>query len=57
MSLIRYKQEGQLNFIWMCDPMHGNTYTLNNVKTRNVKEIQDEILEVSAILESQGESL
>ncbi|MBA4249059.1 MAG: hypothetical protein C0432_04520 [Candidatus Puniceispirillum sp.] len=34
----------QNDFMWMCDPMHGNTYTASNgFKTRKVEDITDEM--------------
>ena len=39
-DLILSKQQNQLNFIWMCDPMHGNTFNANNFKTRSVEAIK-----------------
>jgi len=37
------KREG-FNILWMCDPMHGNTYTNNlNQKTRLFEDILEEI--------------
>lgn len=29
--------------LWCCDPMHANTFTLNGVKTRSVREIHREL--------------
>lgn len=46
-SLISYKKYNSLNFIWMCDPMHGNTYTAGDLKTRKVDDIKNEIIEVN----------
>jgi 3-deoxy-7-phosphoheptulonate synthase len=36
------KNEG-LNVVWCCDPMHGNTTTINNHKTRIFDNILEEI--------------
>lgn len=37
--------------------MHGNTFSTNSIKTRDVNDIQTEISEVKTLLESCGESL
>ena len=44
-EIINMVTKNQLNVIWSCDPMHGNTYkSQNNYKTRNfntiIKELQ-----------------
>lgn len=49
--LIKAKKEYGLNFIWSCDPMHGNTYsTSKNIKTRNVSDILSELTKFATIL-------
>ena len=36
--------KNKLNVIWVCDPMHGNTYqSKTNYKTRNFKAIINEL--------------
>ena len=46
LPLIKAVKEGGHNAVWLCDPMHGNTYTTNEgVKTRSVKAIKQEIRE------------
>lgn len=41
--LRKFSQEG-LNTLWVCDPMHGNTYTnKNNKKYRHFKDILQEL--------------
>ena len=42
-KLIKLIQEHKLNVVWVCDPMHANTYELSNVKTRSIRDIQYEI--------------
>ena len=53
------KQKFGLNFLWMSDPMHGNTYTssLSNVKTRDFSSILNELLEVTSTLSCFNETL
>ena len=38
-KLIQIKKENQLNFLWVCDPMHGNTISENGMKTRNYETV------------------
>ena len=43
-KLIKMITQNNLNIIWSCDPMHGNTYqSKNNYKTRNFKTIINEL--------------
>ena len=43
-KLINMITRTQLNVIWSCDPMHGNTYkSQNNYKTRNFNTITKEL--------------
>ena len=43
-KLIDMINKNKLNVIWMCDPMHGNTYqSKTNYKTRNFKTIINEL--------------
>ena len=43
-KLISKIKKNNLNVIWMCDPMHGNTITLNDgIKTRNFNTIKLEL--------------
>lgn len=42
-----------LKLSWVCDPMHGNTYTdSNEFKTRDMEDIKSEILSTHKILKS-----
>ena len=36
-------KKNDLNVIWICDPMHGNTFTHNNYKVRSLEHIVEEI--------------
>lgn len=38
-KLIQIKKENKLNFLWVCDPMHGNTVSENGKKTRNYETV------------------
>jgi 3-deoxy-7-phosphoheptulonate synthase len=40
--------------VWSCDPMHGNTITLNNYKTRPFDRILTEVENFFAIHHSEG---
>ena len=41
--LLRAVKENKLNVVWICDPMHGNTYKHNGYKVRSFDHIVDEI--------------
>jgi len=41
--LIREVKSRKLNVIWVCDPMHGNTFVHNNYKVRSFDDIVSEI--------------
>merc|ERR1711916_190119 len=41
--LIKEMTCSQINAIWQCDPMHGNTIKKDNIKTRLITSIIDEI--------------
>jgi len=43
-SFIDILQQHDRNVVWICDPMHGNTQTISNTKTRDFKDIFNEIL-------------
>lgn len=48
--VLKIKNSG-LNILWMCDPMHGNTFkTKNNYKTRKLDDITTEITDFVKIL-------
>ena len=42
-EVIQAVQKNNLNVVWCCDPMHGNTVTKNNFKTRLFDDILYEI--------------
>ncbi len=43
-TLIRSVQKAKLNVLWLCDPMHGNTYiSKTGLKTRSFTDIFDEM--------------
>jgi len=41
--LIQVIKSKKLNVIWVCDPMHGNTFAYNNYKVRSFDNIVSEI--------------
>ncbi|MCC0031398.1 MAG: 3-deoxy-7-phosphoheptulonate synthase class II [Brucellaceae bacterium] len=47
------KREGR-NVVWSCDPMHGNTITLNSYKTRPFDRILSEVEQFFAIHRAEG---
>lgn len=47
------KREG-FEVVWVCDPMHGNTITMNNKKTRPFERIMSEIETFFATHREQG---
>jgi 3-deoxy-7-phosphoheptulonate synthase len=47
------KREGR-SVVWSCDPMHGNTVTLNNYKTRPFDAILTEVREFFAVHRGEG---
>ena len=56
-KLIEIKQKHKLNFTWVSDPMHGNTFTANGFKTREYSTLLDEIVLVNQLLKQAGEKL
>lgn len=52
--LVRTLQSENLNVIWCCDPMHGNTRTVGNRKTRDFSDLISEIRSFWKILRSEG---
>lgn len=56
--LINAVQQSNLNVLWSCDPMHGNTQaTRNGYKTRSFDEITSEILTAFRIHKECGSRL
>lgn len=49
---------GDLQILWECDPMHGNTYSINAdgriYKTRNVDDIMNEVVQFINIMRSKN---
>ena len=52
--LIRAVEREGRKVVWSCDPMHGNTITLNNYKTRPFDRILTEVENFFAIHHSEG---
>ena len=53
--LIKRAKSEKLNLLWICDPMHGNTYkTENGFKTRHFNTILKEIQQFFAIHKGRG---
>jgi 3-deoxy-7-phosphoheptulonate synthase len=42
-KLIKIIKDKKLNVVWICDPMHGNTFSIGNKKTRSLLHIKSEI--------------
>ena len=56
--LVKTVNSESLNVIWMCDPMHGNTFlNENKTKTRSVCAITDEIEQTILILRKHNKHL
>ncbi|MBT5956588.1 MAG: 3-deoxy-7-phosphoheptulonate synthase class II [Candidatus Marinimicrobia bacterium] len=54
-QLVKRATSEKLNLLWICDPMHGNTYkTENGFKTRHFNTILDEIQQFFAIHQKLG---
>lgn len=50
-NIVQGIKSSNLNVVWMCDPMHGNTFkTKNNYKTRKLNDIISEITDFANIL-------
>ncbi len=48
-------KDSKLNVLWMCDPMHGNTFKTNtNYKTRKLDDIVAEITDFANILKKNN---
>jgi 3-deoxy-7-phosphoheptulonate synthase len=52
--LIRAVEREGRKVVWSCDPMHGNTITLNDYKTRPFDRILSEVENFFAIHHSEG---
>ena len=53
-NLIAAVQEHGLTVTWICDPVHGNTETVNGFKTRRYNKIQDEVEAFFDVHEQMG---
>ncbi|MEN9895208.1 MAG: hypothetical protein RIR97_1060 [Pseudomonadota bacterium] len=53
-KLIRAVEKEGKKVVWSCDPMHGNTITLNNYKTRPFDRILSEVESFFQIHRSEG---
>ena len=52
--LIRAVEKEGRKVVWSCDPMHGNTITLNNYKTRPFERILSEVESFFQIHRAEG---
>jgi len=54
-KLLRGIKEEGLNVVWVCDPMHGNTFmTDSKIKTRHFDDISSEIGSFFQIHQAEG---
>ena len=44
-DLIRTVEEHKCNVVWVCDPMHGNTFSKDGYKVRCMEDIEYEMIE------------
>ena len=57
-QLIQAMQQNGSNVVWCSDPMHGNTFSAENgIKTRHVRQIENELLSAFEIHRSEGSGL
>jgi 3-deoxy-7-phosphoheptulonate synthase len=55
-GLVRAIQTAQRPVVWVCDPMHGNTFTTaSGVKTRRFDTVMDEVKGFFEVLREAGE--
>ncbi len=52
--LIRAVEREGRKVVWSCDPMHGNTITLNNYKTRPFERVLSEVESFFQIHRAEG---
>lgn len=52
--LIRAVEQEGHNVVWSCDPMHGNTITAGDYKTRDVNSVLREVRSFFAVHRAQG---
>ena len=53
-NLIRAVQREGKNVVWSCDPMHGNTVTMNRYKTRPFERVLQEVHEFFDVHRAEG---
>jgi len=53
-ALIRAVEREGRTVVWSCDPMHGNTITLNRYKTRPFENILSEVVDFFAVHRAEG---
>ena len=53
-GIIQAVSKENLNVVWICDPMHGNTYTAGSYKTRDFNKIFAEIEKFFSIHGAEG---
>ncbi len=53
-QLIRAIEREGRTVVWSCDPMHGNTITLNRYKTRPFENILSEVVDFFAVHQAEG---
>jgi 3-deoxy-7-phosphoheptulonate synthase len=53
-ALIEAVEEARLTVTWVCDPMHGNTETVSNFKTRRYENIRAEVEAFFDVHEEMG---
>lgn len=51
--VIKAIRNNNLKVIWICDPMHGNTFSHNNYKVRSFDDIVDEIKSFFAVCRTE----
>jgi 3-deoxy-7-phosphoheptulonate synthase len=56
-ALLRAVQSGGHSVVWSCDPMHGNTTTVDGTKTRHFDEIVGELRAAFEIHKSENSHL
>ncbi|MDR2462086.1 MAG: shikimate dehydrogenase [Mycoplasmataceae bacterium] len=53
-NIIKKIKESKLNVLWTSDPMHGNTQTIDNMKTRKLDDVISEIDNFIKVCKSNG---
>lgn len=52
--LVNRVKKNKLDVIWMCDPMHGNTFSHNSIKIRDMDHIKSEIISFFEIMHDEN---